>query len=201
MDKEGNTPLHLAAKENNFKVFQLINEKADDINPKNYCDETPLHMAAMSNKISFSGGKQIVEFISENVTNKNPADRFGRTPLHNAALVGNFDMFQYIYENAKNKNPIDHDGDTPLHKAANGGGQFKHCEYWMRSCHHHKICQLILDNVENKTTENFDGKTPLQMATESNHSLVLDVLAPKDVKKTKANLNQRSCKSKRFKDK
>ena len=123
------------------------------------------------------------------------------TPLHNAALAGKFDMFQYIYENAKNKNPIDHDGDTPLHKAANGGGQFKHCEYWMRSCHHHKICQLILDNVENKTTENFDGKTPLQMATESNHSLVLDVLTPKDVKKTKANLNQRSCKAKRFKDK
>ena len=207
-DKEGNTPLHLAAKKGNFKVFQLINEKADDINPKNDDHNTPLHMAALSNKISFSGAacsgeKQIVELIIENVTDKNPANFFGTTPLHNAALAGKFDIFQFLFENAKNKNPIDHDGDTPLHKAAYGGGKFKHCQYWMRTCHHHKISQMILDNVEKKNPENFGGKTPLQMATESKHSLVLDVLSPKpkDMKKRKTNSNKSLSKTKRIKDK
>ena len=165
-------------------------------------------MVVLSSKISFSGAacsgeKQIVELIIENVTDKNPANFFGTTPLHNAALAGKFDIFQFLFENAKNKNPIDHDGDTPLHKAAYGGGKFKHCQYWMRTCHHHKISQMILDNVEKKNPENFGGKTPLQMATESKHSLVLDVLSPKpkDMKKRKTNSNKSLSKTKRIKDK
>ena len=160
-----------------------------------------MHEAALSGVIYDLGGKEIVELIIKNVTDKNPANRYGVTPLHNAALIGKFDMFQFIFENAKNKNPIDHDGDTPLHKAAHAGGQFKHCQYWKKTCHHHKISQMILDNVEKKNPENFCGKTPLQMATESTHSLVLDVLSPKtkDIKIRKTNLNQSLSKAKRLK--
>ena len=201
-DKDGDTPLHIAAGESNLKVFQLIKEKVDDINPKNNYEDTPLHKAASSDRISDLGAKKIAELIVENVTDKNPANKFGTTPLHNAALKGRLDMFQLIFEVAMNKNPIDHFGNTPFHNAAGGGGKgFKSCQYYSmnRTCHHHTICQMIFDNVENKNPENFVGKTPLQMANESNHSLVVNVLTPKEVKKRKLNINKSSSKAKRLK--
>ena len=59
---------------------------------------------------------------------------------------------------------------------------------------------MILDNIENnKTPENVVGKTALEMATESNHSLVVDVLTPKEIKKRKASCKKSSTKAKRFK--
>ena len=45
----------------------------------------------------------------------------------------------------------------------------------------------MLDYVENKNLENFDGKTPLMMAIESNYSIVIDMLTPKDIKKSRDN--------------
>ena len=201
-DKDGETPLHIAARESNLKVFQLIKEKVDDINPKNNYEDTPLHNAAWSDRVSDFGAKEIAELIIENVIDKNPANKFGTTPLHNAALIGRLDIFQIIFEIAINKNPKDQNGDTPLHKAAYGGGKFQHCQFYSmeRTCHHHKICQMILDNIENnKTPENVVGKTALEMATESNHSLVVEVLTPKEIKKRKASCKKSSTKAKRFK--
>ena len=195
-DKDGNTPLHIAADKGHLKVFQLIKEMVDDINPKNDHGNTPLHMVALNDEMINVEGKQIIELILKNIIDKNPSNRFGTTPLHNAATNGKFDIFQLIYENALNKNPIDIFGDTPLHKAA------KDCQSYLmkRMCHHDKICQMISDNVENKSLKNFDGKTPLQVATDSNHWLVLDFLTPKDTKKRRANLNLTSSKAKQLKD-
>lgn len=81
-DIEGNTPLHLAARKGDLKVFLLIQEKADYINPKNDHSNTPLHRAALFNRNADTGGMKIVEFILGNVIEKTPVNIIGKTPLH-----------------------------------------------------------------------------------------------------------------------
>ena len=201
-DKDGNTPLHTAARNGNLDITQLIIETIEDKNPTNNRGETPLH------KASFYGNIKIVELILKNVSDKNPADQFMGTPLHNAALTGRLDIFKLIFDSVEKKNPKDYFGNTPLHKAADGGQGSGPCirchpEYPMRKedYNHPEICKLILDNVEEKSTENRLGKTPLLLAIESNHTSVIDILTPKYVKKRKTNENQNSSKAKRLKKK
>ena len=199
-DKDGNTPLHTAARNGNLDITQLIIETIEDKNPSNNRGETPLHIA------SFDGNIKIVELILKNISDKNPVDQFMQTPLHNAALTGRLDIFKLIFDSVEKKNPKDFFGNTPLHKAADGGsGPRKRChpEYPMRkeNYNHPEICRLILDNVEEKSTENRFGKTPLLLAIESNHTSVIDILTPKYVKKRKTNENQNSSKAKRLKNK
>ena len=64
---EGNTPLHHAARKDNFEAFLLIKEKVDDINPKNEHGNTPLHRAALS---EIDGAKKIVELIQKTLLKK-----------------------------------------------------------------------------------------------------------------------------------
>ena len=199
-DKDGNTPLHTAARNGNLDVTQLIIETIEDKNPKNNHGETPLH------KASFDGNIKIVELILKSISDKNPVNQFMQTPLHNAALTGRLDIFKLIFNSVGKKNPKDFIGNTPLHKAADGGsGSCIRChpEYPMRkeNYNHPEICKLILDNVEEKSTENRFGKTPLLLAIESNHTSVIDILTPKYVKKRKTNENQNSSKAKRLKKK
>ena len=56
-----------------------------------------------------------------------------------------------------------------------------------------------VDNVEDKNPVNMHGETPLHLAIESNHSTVLEVLAPKESKKRKSNLKQNHSKAKHSK--
>ena len=170
-------------------------------NPKNNDGETPLHKAA------FDGNIKIVELILENIIDKNPANKYGQTPLHYAALIGRFDIFKLIFDNVQEKMPRDYIGDTPLHKAAKGTGN-KMCgrfnpKYFIKKekCNHPEICKFILDNVNDKNPQNCFNKTPLLLATESNHSSVIDILTPKCIKKRKTNEEQNLSKSKRLKNK
>lgn len=201
-DKDGNTPLHTAARNGDLDITQLIIETIEDKNLTNNHGETPLH------KASYDGNIKIVELILKNISDKNPADKFRQTPLHNAALTGRLDIFKLIFNTVEKKNPKDFIGNTPLHKAADGGIGNPTCirchpEYSIikEDYNHPEICRLILGNVEEKSTENILGKTPLLLAIESNHNSVIDILTPKYVKKRKTNENQNSSKAKRLKKK
>ena len=198
-DKNGDTPLHTAARNGNLDITQLIIETIEDKNPKNNNGETPLHTA------SFDGNIKIVELILKNISDKNPGNQYMQTPLHYAAITGRLDIFKLIFNSVGKKNPKDFIGNTPLHKAADGGsGPCIRCHPELRfkkeNYNHPEICRLILDNVKEKNTENHFGKTPLLLAIESNHTSVIDILTPKYVKKRKTNENQNSSKAKRFKN-
>ena len=84
-DKNGETPLHIAANSNDFKTFKFIFEKVEDKNPSDKKGQTPLHKAAtnLTNRYMFKSKiADIFSLVFENVEDKNPADNEGITPFH-----------------------------------------------------------------------------------------------------------------------
>ena len=56
-DNFGNTPLHMAASEGNFEIFELIFQNVNDKNPSNINGGTPLHRAASKGHLQTHHGK------------------------------------------------------------------------------------------------------------------------------------------------
>ena len=165
-DDEGETPLHIAAKNGKFQVCQMIFEAGiDDKNPKasEYIDGfTPLHLAAANNHLS------VCHLIIKNNLDANPKDSQKRTPLHYAAMKGHSEVYRFILSKVKEKHPRDELGDTPLHDAAKYG--------------HLEVCEIILEDMEKSNRvfpsygRNEDGQTPLDLSIEEGYEEIYNFL-------------------------
>ena len=121
-----------AAELGHLGVYQLMAEKFEDKNPREYWyHPTPLHRAAARGHLS------ICQYIIKHTKNKNPTsnieNRDGVTPLHLAARSGHLEVCRIIVKHAEVKNPKSSDGYTPLELAENHG--------------HFEICELITSEM------------------------------------------------------
>ena len=83
-----------------FPITQLIVEKIQEKNPKNFHLETPLHSAAEN------GHLNVYQLLIKNVEDKNPQNLKGLTPLSYAAMKNDnsFERFLSVYqEEAENE--------------------------------------------------------------------------------------------------
>ena len=153
LSKRSISPLHICALYGDLEIFNSIEIKFQDKNPKYVAGEhkgcTPLHFAAVNSHLA------ICQLIVEKVEDKNPGDNNGITPLHNAAGKGHLAICQLIIEKVKDKNPRSNTGFTPLHNAAYYG--------------HLAICQLIVEKVVDKNPRSNNGNTPLHVAADRGH--------------------------------
>ena len=74
-DKEGDTPLHVAAMYNNKEIAELLIAKGADMEAKSKLGHTPLHVAAMLGK------KETTELLINNGADLNAKLDSGNTPL------------------------------------------------------------------------------------------------------------------------
>ncbi|XP_043469330.1 ankyrin-2-like isoform X2 [Leptopilina heterotoma] len=91
-DADGNTPLHLAVRENHAAVFDLLVEEFN-VNSRNYRDETPLHHAAANDRFEFA------KSLLENGAIVNVKDAKGRTPLYLAISKQNVQLAKLLFKN------------------------------------------------------------------------------------------------------
>lgn len=115
---EGSSMLHLAAWQNDEKLFRLGLQYGGNLSVVNKNGETALHWAAYSknpNIISLTfSDKSALKLI--NKTNKT-----GRTPLHfNALQWGNIEVAKILIAQKADLNIKDINGQTPLHYALSG---------------------------------------------------------------------------------
>jgi hypothetical protein len=73
---EKNTPLHIASKNNNFKMVEFLINKSCDVNKGNTRNETPLHLSCST------GSHKSCEVLLEGGAKVNKADVNGRIALH-----------------------------------------------------------------------------------------------------------------------
>ena len=157
-DKDGNTPLHTAAKAGNTaKVWALIANKAD-INARDTRwisgGWTPLHWAA------FCGHAAIVTLLIE--ADINAKDNLDKTPLHWAAQHGHIDVVRLLIANNADINAKNDSGYTPLHWAAWNG--------------YIDVVRLLLDKGAYVNARNREGFTPLHRAARNGHKDVAALL-------------------------
>ena len=89
-NEEGETPMHVAAREGHLEICQLIINRVKDKNPRGYMGYTPMHEAALNGRLD------ICRLIMDQVAEKNPIDGNGKTPLNLAEEWGHQAVAQFI---------------------------------------------------------------------------------------------------------
>ncbi len=111
-DKDGATPLHLAACYGDENIIKLILSAGIAINSTDNQLSTPLHYAAANNNISG------VKILIQEGASVESTDSEGITPLHVASLAGNRETAEYLLDEGANIESKNNEGYTPLHYAA-----------------------------------------------------------------------------------
>lgn len=117
-NKDGNTPLHLAARDDNVRMCKLLMKYADlDLTSTNKIGKTPLHLACANEKANVAAilmNKMTTEQI-------NLIDNQGRTALHECSENLNGYLARYLIRHGADENARDARGNTVLHLTAEKG--------------------------------------------------------------------------------
>lgn len=93
-DKNGNQPLHIAVKNGNLKIAELLtDEYGADVDEKNAEGKSPLHLAVEQYDMEMSS--LLLELLGADVDVR---DRNGETPLYYALRNGDLDIIKLLVE-------------------------------------------------------------------------------------------------------
>lgn len=176
-DKEGNTPVHLAAKKGNVEMLSLfldLDKSVVHLPATSWW--TPLHFAVQGGHVNAA------KFLIEHHTNPNMRSQCGNTPFHLASRNGDAEMLICLLETSKNLNETKEKvnsqnkaGWTPLHFAVQGG--------------HVKTARILIEKGADPNIESISGKTPIHLACDKEDTNMLLCLLKKDVDPDKQNTN------------
>jgi len=111
-DSDGQTPLHLAAWNDQRELVELLLVGKAEVNAKDKFGQTPLHLA------TDMGHKDVAKLLLASQAEVNAKDNDGRTPLHMPAAKGYQEVAELLLASNVEVNAKDKFGQTPLHYAA-----------------------------------------------------------------------------------
>ena len=169
-NKEGVTPLHLAAAEGHLEICQqmlkVIKAKhptgryIGDVNPKDNVGSTPLHYAASKGQI------YICKLFMQIVADKNPKNNIKFTPLHLAEQNGHTSIIELFANNLEDLNKTNKNKFTPLHYAVFNGFL--------------EVAKMLLKKMKSKNMnpnpKDVQDVTPLHLAAQKGHSLIFKLI-------------------------
>ncbi|XP_043469329.1 ankyrin-3-like isoform X1 [Leptopilina heterotoma] len=164
-DRDGNSLLHLAIKENQTEVFnQIVGEC--NVDAENNRGERPLHCAAADSRIEFALA------LIENGATVNVEDNEGKTPLHLALKNQNVLLAEILFDSRAVMTEEYINKFQPLHCAAESGNL--------------EIVKLLMTNGC-KTVDSYGGihDCPLKAAVNQGHLEVVKYLMRKGDKHIK----------------
>lgn len=148
LDKDGNTPLHHAAWNNQLAVAHLLIQAGAQVDVRRQGESTGV--TALESACYF-GHFELVKLLVKSKANVNIRVHEGLTPLHQAARNGHVAVCQYLIEQGARLEEARSDGRTPLHSAAESGQT--------------ETTLALLAAGANPTVRGRDGKTPLGVAS------------------------------------
>uniref|UniRef100_A0A1B0FKF4 Uncharacterized protein n=1 Tax=Glossina morsitans morsitans TaxID=37546 RepID=A0A1B0FKF4_GLOMM len=155
-DKDDRTPLHSAARKNNFSIVEYLIKNHADPNAKNNHGFTPLYFAAIK------GYLDIVKYLVKNGATLDLQDKDSDTPLYAAASKGYLDIVECLIKKGANPNMKNYRGTTPLHAAVKGG--------------YLDIVKYLVKNGATLDLRSKKGDTPLNAAALSGHLDIVECL-------------------------
>jgi ankyrin repeat protein len=114
-DREGRTPLHVAATEGQLSVAQFLLGSGADVQARNSVQATPLQLAANA------GHKGLVELFLQKGARVDAVNSSDMTALHFAAIKGYLSIVESLVNHKADVNAKDSKGATPLHGAVGNG--------------------------------------------------------------------------------
>eukprot|EP01018_Ginkgo_biloba_P010746 Gb_11502 [translate_table: standard] len=178
-DEEGNTPLGMAAAQNNLQIFSMLLLRSERA-------KTYFHKMDIGNVLRQSARKgyfDLVNKLLENGANLLDSDGDGKTTPH-YLVDGYVDDYSYLsfFNVVRRKfeltKVVDKNGRTVLHAAASHG--------------HVRLCDLLLsENSGLYICKDRDGQTPLHYAVQQNNEAVVNTLLKKSSEKDKDKVDLR----------
>jgi ankyrin repeat protein len=156
-DKDGQTPLHLAAIEGRKDVVEFLLANKAGVNTKDSHDWTPLQNAVIE------GHTVVAELLLANRADLNAKMVFGMTLLHMLVVRDNKEMATFVLAKGADINAKDDQGDTPLHTAARKD--------------YKDLVELLVANKASIKVKNNEGATPLQEAVEGGRNDIAELLS------------------------
>ena len=157
----GQTPLHLAARQNSYDVAQLLINRGADVNETDKDKDgesgwTPLHYAAKKN------AAEVAQLLLRRGADGNATSKSGLTPLHTAVRYKAREVTQLLIGHGANVNAKNDNGNTPLYIAA-----------WNDAP---DVAKLLIDHGANVNVKDHNGHTPLHQSALDNASSVAQLL-------------------------
>ena len=199
-DKDGRTPLLLAAAKGYKNVAMILLEHGAKIDSKDNFDRTALQWAVEG------GHRDVVKFLRDKGIDVNATDKYGRSPFWRAAWRGHADIINILLESKPEPRLLvtDMRRRTELHAAAMAGqtrvvGKLlthpelsknipKKDDEDRTALHlaaekgHQSVIRIILENVKSERRASLldardkDGKTALVLAKENGHDIIVQLL-------------------------
>ena len=107
-NKQGKTPLHLAAYNGRVETVKTLILYGAKIDERDNTGKTPLHLAA------YTGHVETVKTLIESGAKIDERDNTGKTPLHLAAYTGHVETVKTLIESGAKINEQDNEGKTPF---------------------------------------------------------------------------------------
>ncbi|NXE70166.1 ANKK1 protein, partial [Calcarius ornatus] len=155
-ERDGWTPLHLAAQNNFENVARVLLSRQADPNAQEVDGKTALHVAAGFGHVG------LVKLLASQGADLERKQKNLRTPLHVAVERGKFRVVQYLLKNGISVNSLDQNHYSALHLAVARGKYL--------------ICEKLIKygaNVELRTDK---GWTPLHLASFKGHIEIIRLL-------------------------
>lgn len=170
-DRNGNTPLHLAAQQGSVEMVQVLLTSPQQQQPAvpgacthpelimlNMAGYTPMHLAVLC------GNVQTMKLLHAAGADINAADsKSGRSPLHYASEKGELGLagFLIVQRDICVDQP-DYHGNTPLHLAAGSG--------------HVELVKLLIQGGAQINLMNNESELPLDLARLKGHAKVIELM-------------------------
>ena len=91
-DREGFTPLHLAAQEGASNVARVLLDRGPDVDPVNSFGNTPLFTAVFN----YRGDASVIELLRDRGADPLRKNESGQTPVGLARLIANYDVGRFF---------------------------------------------------------------------------------------------------------
>ncbi len=161
-DKNGNTPLHIAASKGNLvKVKNLIhyimNIDSSLIEAKNSFGSSPLHDA------TWSGQLAIIDYLLKQGADLKTKDIYDQTLMHAAAWNGHLKLVKYFFEKGLSLEEKDQKGKTPLLSAAQNN--------------HFKVVKFLISKGADSAAQDNEGDNIFLIAAKNGYLNIIDYFA------------------------
>uniref|UniRef100_A0A8C6K2T2 Uncharacterized protein n=1 Tax=Melopsittacus undulatus TaxID=13146 RepID=A0A8C6K2T2_MELUD len=157
-NKDGFTPLHMAALHGHSELVSLLLKHGASISAKNAKQAVPLHLACQK------GHFQVVKCLMDYNAEQNKKDIYGNTPLIYACLNGQYETTALLLQHGASVNLSNAKGNTALHEAVIGKNE--------------ALVDLLLQNGAMTHIRNERNCTPADCAEPNSNIIKLLETAP-----------------------